>query len=404
MGPIETQSIRRFLGRQTGDLPQGAPGAPLFGILVEALLRPGHRLTLVTTDSQLMTQGRSTVSSQLSEDGNLRIFYCPIRRRSFAIENGRLGRMWDFFRFERKAMCEVLREVKPDVVHAHWSYEYALAGLESGLPVVVTCHDSPRQVLRFMPNLYRLGRYAMARKALRKARVLTAVSPYLQSELEHFASVPIRVIANPMPDECFESDPSGVERGAANALAPRVVMILNGWTSRKNPEPALIGFSQFRRSYPKAELHCFGADFGPGEVADSWLQSRGVADGVALHGRQPHSTVLKELKQATMMVHPALEESCCMAIVEAMSLGIPVIGGAGSGGVPWQLDDGKAGLVVDVRSAEAISGAMNNLAADELFRQRTASAGFLRAKQLFSSSHVAAQYVESYREAVGLPS
>jgi len=29
-------------------------------------------------------------------------------------------------------------------------------------PIPVTAHDSPVRVLRFMPNLYRIGRYLMA--------------------------------------------------------------------------------------------------------------------------------------------------------------------------------------------------------------------------------------------------
>jgi L-malate glycosyltransferase len=57
-----------------------------------------------------------------------------------------------------------------------------------------------------------------------------------------------------------------------------------------------------------------------------------------------------------------------MPLIEAMSMGIPVIGGRDSGGVPWTLGDG--GLLVDVTSPKAIAAAMLQIASDEVARLR----------------------------------
>lgn len=57
-----------------------------------------------------------------------------------------------------------------------------------------------------------------------------------------------------------------------------------------------------------------------------------------------------------------------MPLIEAMSMGIPVIGGGRSGGVPWTL--GNGGLLVDVCSPKAIASAMLQIASNKVARIR----------------------------------
>jgi glycosyltransferase involved in cell wall biosynthesis len=64
-----------------------------------------------------------------------------------------------------------------------------------------------------------------------------------------------------------------------------------------------------------------------------------------------------------------------MVIGEAQLAGVPVIGGARSGGVPWALDYNRAGRLVDVRSTSSIAAVMVELALDPAARSRLAQAG-----------------------------
>jgi glycosyltransferase involved in cell wall biosynthesis len=72
-----------------------------------------------------------------------------------------------------------------------------------------------------------------------------------------------------------------------------------------------------------------------------------------------------------------------MALIEAMSRGIPVIGGESSGGVPWTLDHGRAGRLVDVRSSDAVAQAMLEFAADPSLRLGYAERGLTLARERF---------------------
>jgi YD repeat-containing protein len=124
-----------------------------------------------------------------------------------------------------------------------------------------------------------------------------------------------------------------------------------------------------------------GHGFGPGGPAEGWAAERGLAAGITFVGPLPHDRVLDFLDTADILVHPSLEESCCMAIAEAQLAGVAVIGGAHSGGVPWQLDYNRAGRLVDVRRTTSLAGAMRELALDSATRSRLARAGADIARQ-----------------------
>jgi L-malate glycosyltransferase len=118
-----------------------------------------------------------------------------------------------------------------------------------------------------------------------------------------------------------------------------------------------------------------GHGFGPGGPAERWAAERHIAEGITFVGPLPHELVLDALTKADILVHPALEESYGMAIGEAQLAGVPVIGGASSGGVPWALDYNQAGRLVDVRSSRSIAAAMVELALDSAAWSRLARAG-----------------------------
>lgn len=384
-GHIATDSIARFLDGDAAGLPRGYYGAPLLGTLVGALLDRGHNIVAYTTSPDMPPSTRRSASGD-----NFKITYCASRPRAFRYSNGYLGRAADAFRHERAALSQAMLDDAPDLVHAHWSYEFALAAIESGLPHLITCHDVPQVVLRHAPNLYRLVRYFMARRVLKRAQHLTAVSPYLKQMVEGYAHVQIGVVPNPLPahpahlvEPTRQYDPK----------RPRIAMVLNGWGALKNPQPALHAFAGLRQSFPAAELWIMGSDYGPGGKAESWARAQALADGVHFMGPQPYPVLLAKLAESDLLLHPSLEETFGMSIAEAMSLGVPVVGGRASGAVPWVI--GEGGVVTDVTSSAAIEAALHKLLSDQSARLAHAQKARARAES-FSAAEVAAAYETHY--------
>lgn len=392
--PVETSSIVDLLGSSAEQAPAGYPGAPLIGVLARALIANGHQVSLYTTDSSLLP---SQLQPQVIHGDQISVYYCPSRQRSFRPQNGMPGRMLDYFKFERHGLLEAITQDKPDVIHGHWAYEFAWAAIDSKLPNIISLHDSPRQILRHMPNLYRLGRYFMARRTVREARCLTTVSPYMQQEILDWCGRSMELVPNPIADDWFLSA-RPIEGRDLNQ--PKIAMVINGWSSRKNPEPALRAFIRVRKKFPNAQLHLFGKDFGLNERAQEWCISKKIEENMVFHGMVPYDQLRSNLAQMTLLVHPALEESFGMSLAEAMALALPVIGGLTSGAVPWVCDGGKAGALVDVGSDQSIADAVLTILSSPLQYAATAQIAQHSSRSRFSVAAVTKAFEACYAQAI----
>ena len=397
VGPIATENVVHLLGaKASASAPAGYIGAPILATLIESLIERGHDIVGITTDASLSVKGGNITL----QGERLKMLYCPQRRRAFLPVDGHLGRAADGFRLERRFLVEAIRAAEPDVVHAHWLYEFAWAAQDAGFPHVLTAHDSPAQILKYSRNLYRAVRYLMARRVASRARHLTTVSPYMQTELAAITTAKIDVVPNPLPKHVLYvgTAQAGSVKESGDERAPRLAMVFNGWGSRKNGEAGLRAFSLVRHEMPEAELYLYGQGVGKGEEAARWAEANGLADGVRFVGRLPHEQLLQQLSTCGLLLHPALEESFGAVLIEAMSLGVPVVGGHESGAVPWVV--GEGGRLVDVSSPQAMARAALALLSDPEALAALGAQARTSTLARFSPDAVAAAYEGNYRQAL----
>ncbi len=391
VGPVSTESIAQFLACDTATLPVGYGGAPLLGTLIGELLARGHEVAAYTTSINLPLNLPQPV---MAKGDRFTIYYCPQRKHSVRMNGFHLGRIVDFFHLERRYLEQAIRMDNPDVVHAHWAYEFALAAIASGKPHVVTCHDAPQKVLKYMPNIYRLGRLFMARKTMRYANCLTTVSPYMLGIL---AEKNINVIANPLPT-FLVGKPFDASR-KLSMTKPVVIMVANGWGKLKNAETGLLAFSKLLTVIPGAKLKLYGADFGSGEIAQDWAIKQGLTSSMEFVGSLPYATLMHELAKGDIFLHPSLEESFSMVVAEAMALGVPVIGGTNSGAVPWVIGDG--GVLVDVTDAVDIAKVLIAVLGDAEKWKLMRAAAYQAAQTRFAPKVIVDAYENLYRQQIG---
>lgn len=399
LGPIATDSVAALLPPLPPGVPRGATSAPMLGTLIEALLALGHEVVAFT-----LAAGQTLPPAGLRLAGErFTLVICPARSHAFRLRDGRPGRALDAFRDERAALVAALRREQLDVVHAHWLYEYAAAALDAApLPAVITAHDDPWRVLRHMPGLYRLARFLLARRVMRAAPVLTAVSPSLARRLAAFTRRPVESIANPLPAALLAGELHVAAVAAVPRGDPTIGMVLNGWSALKNAGTALRAFARLRRWRPEARLLAFGADFEEGGPAQRWARAHGCAEGVCFLGEWPRPRLLEALAGLDLLVHPSVEESFGLVLAEAMALGVPVVAGRESGAVPWLLAHGRAGMLADVGDPHALHAALRELLAARATRGTTLRAAHERVQALCAPQAVARAYVAAYRRAIEL--
>ena len=99
---------------------------------------------------------------------------------------------------------------------------------------------------------------------------------------------------------------------------------------------------------------------------------------------------------ALMLVQPSYEEGFGLPPLEAMTVGVPVVG-ANRGAVPEVVGD--AGLLVDPENPDAIAAAMRRFIDEQALRLASVRAGITRA-QLFTSKRMAERARDAYALAI----
>lgn len=389
VGPIASADVCHLLSAADGSLPLGYVGAPLMATLIKAMLNRGHRVTGISTSTDLPLRFDAAVTVHArNQDLRYTQVWCPMRPRAWPFNGSLPGRIVDLYGFEREALQLAIRASGADVVHAHWAYEFAWAALRSGLPHVVTCHDSPEAVARLQPNwrrsVYRWLRAGMARHVMRHAEHVTAVSPYMVDQVQHLCKRPVAMVPNPIPDWLFDQTPED------QPGRQRVLMVSNGWGPLKNQQIALRAFAATRHMRPQAELVTLGTDFEPGGAAERWCVSAGIQSGVRFVGSVPHRDVVGWMCRSDVLLNPSLEESFGAVLAEALVAGLAVVAGQSSGAVPWLV--GTHGRLLDVTDQQALSSALCDLLDDPGLRYAMMRGAREEMSTRFGSDAVAASY------------
>jgi glycosyltransferase involved in cell wall biosynthesis len=103
------------------------------------------------------------------------------------------------------------------------------------------------------------------------------------------------------------------------------------------------------------------------------------------------------LHAADLLVHPSLAEGLSNIVLEAMAVGLPVLG-ARTGGLEEQIDHGVTGVLVAPRDPDALAAAIIALLRDGGARARMGSAGRLRVVRSYNLNSVLAAYEALYDE------
>lgn len=120
----------------------------------------------------------------------------------------------------------------------------------------------------------------------------------------------------------------------------------------------------------------------------------GLQDSVIFTGQREDIRELLEISD--LFVLPSLQEGLPLAVIEAMSTGLPVIATA-VGGVPDVIDDGKTGILVPFGNLEALSNAVLTLLADPKKKERIGRCGQRAAIDNFGSEKMVAEVDKLYR-------
>lgn len=301
------------------------------------------------------------------------------------------------------ALARLLRRERAQVVHTHTSKAGFIGRLAARLvrvPVVI--HQPHGHIFYGYYGPRRSALYVrLERRAARWCdRIVTLTE---RGAEEHLAQGIGR-------REQFETIPSGVPTDALRARAPAraaaralagmppdayVVVGVGRLVVVKGFDLLVAALPRVLAELPRAHVVLVGD--GPEHAAlAAQAAALGVADRVRFAGAT--ADVVAWLAAADVCAAPSRNEGMGRALVEAMALGLPVVGAA-VGGIPAVLGDDGAGLCVAPDDAGALADALAALGRDAALRAKIGEAARARAEQ-FSSAVANRRLVTLYGELV----
>ncbi len=243
-----------------------------------------------------------------------------------------------------------------DVLHAHWSYENALACLSyaNQIPVFCTVRDWCPAIIKykmkgsFFSRLYWKIRCHINEKVFSCDDIhFIANSQYMEVQINKKIGKEVPILMNPV-------DSKNIKKGEKEYPSNlRIVTITSGFGESKNISTLLKAFKLIKEDYSDAELtYIVGTvreNAEQNELYISW-KDQNLLEGVNMMCHLTHDEVYKVIDSCTLLAHPSFEESFGNTIIESMIRKTPVVAGEKSGAVPFLLQNGNLGYLCDISS------------------------------------------------------
>ena len=375
-GPMSLDLLKEYLP-SGAKLPQGYP-FPMISVLIKEIIKRGYHVTAYTTSENI--------------DQPI-VFKCEKLTLCIARRKPHSGR--NLFVSERSDLLKLIKENPVDVINAQWSYEFAWAAIDSGIPTLVTLQDHAYTILKYQFDAYRIVRLLMNYIILGKAKYLISNSEYLYNLLSEVNKKKTIIIPNFYNEEIDSKYDEKIKK------SNYIVSVSNGFGVRKNISNGLIAFSNIKKKHPDFEYHLIGDGMEEGGPAFLFAKGKRLLDGVKFIGAIPFSEVIEEIKKAIVCLHPSLEESFGMSVLESQVLGTAVVGGQNSGNIPYLLEQGNTGYLCDVEKPNDIAKILLETIEYPTYRQKIEG----RARELafikYSSAKIVPLYLEEFKRIVG---
>jgi glycosyltransferase involved in cell wall biosynthesis len=319
------------------------------------------------------------------------VFGEALRARGISVQltgkrGGFLAALW--------RMRQLLRRVRPDVIHCHNLDPLLIGGfaarLTGAIPVVMTKHGN--RIPRAGPAM------SLIRWLIRSARVVAVSLEALRLITEWMprGCPAVLYIANGIATEAYDNlPPREVARSALGfPAAAFIVGTVSRLVSCKRHLDLLEAFAEILPQFPGALLAIVGDGPLRPEI-EARIARLGLQQSVVMLGdRRDIPEILAALDVFCL---PSDQEGMPMTVLEAMAAGLPVVA-SDVGGIPELVDPGVTGLIVPAGAPRQLAAALSSLARDPALARAMGSAGGVKLRRSFSISTALGAYEECYRE------
>lgn len=274
-------------------------------------------------------------------------------------------------------LAALLRKGAIGLLHAHFFYPTCVGLLAAKLthvPFVFTRHHSDHNIR--LEKRWHIRVDALCAKIADHVIAVSDATRRMMVEIEGVPSSQITVVHNGMNPLCAPAADRVAQVRQELALPPgRTCLMIARLHEEKGHVFLFDAVRRIEKAVGRVNLLLAGA--GPHRAfLEEQVRARRLEGGVWFLGRR--ADIPELICMADVVVLPSLAESFGFAIVEAMSLGKPVVG-SDSGGLPEIIADGESGFIVPMRAASALADAVIRILRDDSLAAAMGAAGRKRA-------------------------
>ncbi len=223
------------------------------------------------------------------------------------------------------------------------------------------------------------------------------------------------LVAGGVPAKCVFLIPNGVEvrevdstvveslRTSLNLSDKKIIMTVSRLVPKNGIKDLLTGFAHLKKQYTEPlALIIVGGGKLESELK-SQTRSLGIDSDVIYTGTIHPGKIPEYLSLADVFIRPSRSEGLGTAFLEAMVLGVPVVG-TPVGGITDFLEDRETGLLCAVGDPNDIALKLQEILINEGLRNKVSSRGQELVKKDYTWEVVAEKFREFYQKLIEQPS
>jgi colanic acid/amylovoran biosynthesis glycosyltransferase len=254
----------------------------------------------------------------------------------------------------RRAVESTLREIAPDIVHAHFGpsgCELVEITRAMRIPLVTSLYGVDAAVLPYLPKwrepyarLFRHGDLFLAEGPEMRRKIIAAGAPADRTIIQ-----PIAINLDKYPRWAPDASPT--------------VLFAGRFVEKKGLCDAIAAFARARGRLPAARMTIVGD--GPDQSDARALTARlGLSDLVDFVGAKPHDELIRRLAAAAVLIHPSTtahdgdsEGGAPTILLEAQAIGTPIVT-TRHADIPHVAPEGAGVFLCDERDVASLGDAL----------------------------------------------
>jgi len=387
LSPIDLSLFQKHINEK---IPKNIreSGGGTVNFLCDHLIKKKHKLIIITLTSKLK-------KIKIYKSKNLKIYILPKNKN---LLEKILSYFFYYNFFEIYRIVKILNNEKPDIINAHFWYEFSIAAKLSGFPHLITGHDRAKKILiyyKFLDNpltFFRwFCRFSSLRFILLKTKSISVVSNNIKKFLilNNYFKNKVYIIRNAAS---FNKQKKQTKKFEFN-----IVTIMNDFINFKNPKLCMNIFKKVNKEVPYAKLYMFGNNFGKNEKAFIWAKKNKLDKNIIFKGYTDPEKLRKFLSiKGNLLLNLSLEETHSYSCVDAFSSKVPVLVYKNCEGTFETIHRGKFGFFINSLNPFKITNLIKKLEANRgLIRQKANDAYYYALKDL-NKKKIIMQYLNLY--------